>query len=77
MVKNDIERRDAIMEASEYLAGVLTYHAIIDNHYRHENTESNNGLENALIDVYTAILRYTAEVKRAAEEGIGSMLLLY
>ncbi|OJZ87121.1 hypothetical protein ASPFODRAFT_44747 [Aspergillus luchuensis CBS 106.47] len=68
MIKNDIERRDDIFHAAEYLTGILSYYAILENHYRDRKVESDRGLEDALVEVYTAILQYTAEVKKAENE---------
>jgi CRISPR/Cas system CSM-associated protein Csm2 small subunit len=31
LVRNNDERRDAIMDASEFLARIIAYHTIIDN----------------------------------------------
>ncbi|KAE8373008.1 hypothetical protein BDV26DRAFT_297356 [Aspergillus bertholletiae] len=72
LIRNDMERRDSVMEASEFLAGILSYHTIIDNNYRSGNAQSSEGLEDALVEVYIAILQYTAEAKRAEKENYGS-----
>ncbi|OJJ42631.1 hypothetical protein ASPZODRAFT_76501 [Penicilliopsis zonata CBS 506.65] len=74
LVKNNIKRRDSIMEASEFLAETLAYQAIVDRNYRSEATQSKEGLEDALIDVYVAILRYTAEVHKASKETRGARI---
>ncbi|KAJ5589982.1 protein kinase domain family protein [Penicillium hetheringtonii] len=68
LIQNDIERRDDIFEASEYLAGRLSYYTIFESTYRSKEVESDKGLEGALVEVYTAILEYTAEVKKAIQE---------
>ena len=73
MIKNDIERRDDIFHAAEYLAGILSYYAIIDNRYRERKVESDRGLEDALVEVYSAVLQYTAEVKKAENESKAGM----
>ncbi|RAH48293.1 uncharacterized protein BO95DRAFT_480367 [Aspergillus brunneoviolaceus CBS 621.78] len=67
-IQNGIQRRDDIFEAAEYLARNLSYYAIVDRHYRESQVESNRGLEDALVEVYIAVLRYTAEVKEAEKE---------
>ncbi|PYI11903.1 hypothetical protein BO78DRAFT_413007 [Aspergillus sclerotiicarbonarius CBS 121057] len=74
MISNDIERRDAIFEASEYLAGKLAYFSIIDSEYRYQGTKGSQGLEEALVDVYTAILKYSAEVKRKYHESTAARI---
>ncbi|KAH8430499.1 uncharacterized protein LDX57_008161 [Aspergillus melleus] len=68
LINNDIERRDDIFQAAEYLAGILSYYAIVDNHYRDRKVESDQGLEDALLEVYTAVLQYAAVVKKAEQE---------
>lgn len=68
MIKNDIERRDDLFEASEYLAKTISYYTIFDDYYRKMEVGSDRGLEDALIEVYAAILEYTAKVKEAAKE---------
>ena len=73
MIKNDIERRDDIFEAAEYLARILSYYAIVDKHYRERKVASNRGLENALVEVYMAVLQYAAEVKKAGQENEAGM----
>ncbi|KAJ5618698.1 hypothetical protein N7528_006809 [Penicillium herquei] len=70
LIKNDIERRDSLMEACEFLAGVLTYHAIIEHNYLSIYATGKQGLEDALVDVYVAILQYTAEIQKASNENI-------
>ncbi|KAJ5728934.1 uncharacterized protein N7483_003442 [Penicillium malachiteum] len=71
LLPKDIERHDLVVNASEYLAGVLSYHAIIDNNYRFEYSQANEGLEDALVEVYTATLKYAAEVEKAKRESHG------
>ncbi|KAL3260405.1 hypothetical protein ABHI18_004610 [Aspergillus niger] len=68
MIKNDIERRDDIFHAAEYLAGILSYYVIVDDQYRERKVESDRGLEDSLVGVYTAVLQYAAEVKRAEQQ---------
>ncbi|PYI34344.1 hypothetical protein BP00DRAFT_390371 [Aspergillus indologenus CBS 114.80] len=68
LLQNDLQRRDDIFEAAEYLARNLAYYAIVDSHYRERQVGSDRGLEDALVEVYTAILQYAAEVKEAEKE---------
>ncbi|KAE8339570.1 hypothetical protein BDV24DRAFT_165317 [Aspergillus arachidicola] len=70
LVKNDIERRDAVMEASGFLANNLSYYATIDKNDRNRQVENDEHLEEALVKFYTAILEYTAEVYRASRENV-------
>ncbi|RAK79543.1 uncharacterized protein BO72DRAFT_425227 [Aspergillus fijiensis CBS 313.89] len=75
LIQNNFQRRDDIFEAAEYLARNLSYYAIIDRHYRESRVESNRGLEDALVEVYIAILQYTAEVKEAEKESKADRIL--
>ncbi|KAE8328222.1 hypothetical protein BDV39DRAFT_204335 [Aspergillus sergii] len=68
LIKNDIERRDDVIEASGFLANTLSYYAIIDKNDRNRQVDSDEHIEEALVKVYTAILEYTAEVYRASRE---------
>ncbi|GKZ34987.1 hypothetical protein AbraIFM66950_005426 [Aspergillus brasiliensis] len=79
MVQRHIARRDAILEASEYLAKQLAYVACLDTHCRYTNAAEDKQLDNALVEVYTTILEYTAEVRKTHRESgfarIGSTLI--
>ncbi|RAH85853.1 hypothetical protein BO86DRAFT_354734 [Aspergillus japonicus CBS 114.51] len=68
LLQNNFQRRDDIFEAAEYLARNLAYYAIVDSHYRERQVGSDRGLEDALVEVYMAILQYAAEVKEAEKE---------
>ncbi|PYH86231.1 hypothetical protein BO82DRAFT_380369 [Aspergillus uvarum CBS 121591] len=79
MIKKDIERRDAILGASEYLAEQLAYFTVLDKGCRYQGRESNGQLEGALVGVYAAMLNYSAEVRRKFDESgvarIGTTLI--
>ncbi|GKZ76927.1 hypothetical protein AnigIFM56816_009036 [Aspergillus niger] len=79
MVQRDIARRDAILEASEYLAEQLAYFSFLDSDRRYTNGAGDKQLDSALVGVYTAILEYTAGVKKIHHESgfarIGSTLI--
>ncbi|PYH49811.1 uncharacterized protein BP01DRAFT_6876 [Aspergillus saccharolyticus JOP 1030-1] len=70
LVKNDIDRRDAVLDAAEFLAKTLAYHTIIEHNYRKGNIPSSAKLDDALVEVYVAILQYTAEVLKARAESV-------
>ncbi|RAK96066.1 uncharacterized protein BO80DRAFT_468932 [Aspergillus ibericus CBS 121593] len=74
MINNDIERRDAIFQASEYLAGKLAYFSIMDTEYRYQGIKDFKGLEDALVGAYTAILEYSAEVKKRYHESTAARI---
>ncbi|OJJ72571.1 hypothetical protein ASPBRDRAFT_54389 [Aspergillus brasiliensis CBS 101740] len=79
MVQRHIARRDAILEACEYLAKQLAYLACLDTHRRYTNAAEDKQLDNALVEVYSTILEYTAEVRKTHSESgfarIGSTLI--
>ncbi|KAB8275406.1 hypothetical protein BDV30DRAFT_236772 [Aspergillus minisclerotigenes] len=68
MVQNDIQRRDAVFAASEYLADTLAYYTSIDTHRRDQNVDSDENLDNSLLGVYSALLDYSAEVNKVREQ---------
>ncbi|KAF9886511.1 hypothetical protein FE257_011418 [Aspergillus nanangensis] len=72
MVSNNIDRREAMFESSEYPAENLAYYALVDTHYRDEKVEGGQNLDRALVRVYTAILEYTAEVKKVVWLELGA-----
>ncbi|KAJ5731861.1 hypothetical protein N7493_003342 [Penicillium malachiteum] len=72
IVQNTLNRRDAIFSASEYLAETLAYYALIDANYRDRGVGSDHNLDQALLQVYSAILAFTVEVKKAQNESAGS-----
>ncbi|KAB8256694.1 hypothetical protein BDV32DRAFT_153089 [Aspergillus pseudonomiae] len=68
ITQNDIQRRDAVFAASEYLADTLAYYTSIDTHHRDQNIDSDQNLDNALLGVYSAILDYSAEVNKVQKQ---------
>lgn len=67
-VQNRLDRRDAIFSAAEYLAETLAYYALVDEKYRNQDVGSDANLDQALLGVYSAILEYTAQVKKDQQE---------
>ncbi|KAJ5352445.1 hypothetical protein N7452_001419 [Penicillium brevicompactum] len=68
VMQNTLDRRDAIFAASGYLAETLAYYSLIDAAYRDQGTGSDQYIDEALLRVYTAILDFTAEVKKGQDE---------
>ncbi|KAE8380182.1 hypothetical protein BDV26DRAFT_290576 [Aspergillus bertholletiae] len=64
MVKNSMDQREAAFKSSEFLADILARYVILDAHCRKKKLSSSDGLDNAIVQVYKAILEYTAEVKK-------------
>jgi hypothetical protein len=63
-----LDRRDAIFESSEYLTEKLAYFALIDVEYRNQGVGSDSNIDQALLRVYSALLGFTSEVKKAQDE---------
>ncbi|KAJ5165394.1 uncharacterized protein N7500_007224 [Penicillium coprophilum] len=74
LLQKDIERRDSVVASSEFLAVVIAYHTLVEHNYLSEYTQANKGLENALVEVYVAILKYAAEVEKTRTESRGRRL---
>ncbi|KAJ5626486.1 hypothetical protein N7528_003913 [Penicillium herquei] len=68
IIQNNLDRRDAIFDSSEYLSNTLAYHTLIDVNYRKQGVPSDRHLDQALLQVYSAILEFTAEVNKAKDE---------
>lgn len=64
MAKNSVDQREAAFKSSEFLAEILARYVILDSHCREKKLPSSDGLDNAIVQVYKAILEYTAEVKK-------------
>ncbi|KAJ5995824.1 hypothetical protein N7481_002801 [Penicillium waksmanii] len=74
MVENDIDRRDAIFEACEFLADKLAYYSIIDDYCWRHRGQTHERIRQSLIGIYTAIFCYTAEVKKRSNENYGDQM---
>ncbi|KAJ5626764.1 hypothetical protein N7528_004191 [Penicillium herquei] len=72
VVGNSLDRRDAIFQASDYLSEKLAYYSLIDANYRNQGVGSDHQLDETLLDVYKAILRFTVDVKKAQDESAAS-----
>ncbi|GLB11572.1 hypothetical protein AtubIFM57258_008442 [Aspergillus tubingensis] len=72
---HDVDSEAQHQVHAEYLAGILSYYAIVDNHYRERKVESDRELEDALVEVYIAVLQYAAEVKKAEQESNAARIL--
>ncbi|KAJ5726656.1 uncharacterized protein N7483_008013 [Penicillium malachiteum] len=75
VVQNNLDRRDAIFASSEYLAENLAYYAVVDTNYRNKGVASDHYLDEALLKIYSAILAFTVEVKKAGDEKAPSRAL--
>ncbi|KAL4795224.1 hypothetical protein BDV19DRAFT_389361 [Aspergillus venezuelensis] len=69
MTKNNMEQKEAVFESSEFLADILARYTILDHHYRIQGLPSSDGLDSAIVQVYKALLEYSAEVERQRSAG--------
>ena len=76
MAQNHNDRRAALFESSEFLASVLARCGMVEKNFYHDgnNVETKAGVESAIVQVYRAILRYTAEVQTVQDPGMGKQI---
>lgn len=76
MTQNHNDRRAALFESSEFLANVLARCGVVEKNFYHDgnNVETKAGVEGAIVQVYRAILRYTAEVQAVQDPSMGKQI---
>ncbi|PIG89297.1 hypothetical protein AARAC_010795 [Aspergillus arachidicola] len=76
MSKNYSDQRTALFESSDYLADLLTQCAFIEkNYYLDSSSSIKENVGSALIRLYTAILHYTALIRKTQDANMGRKLL--
>ena len=70
MTKNSVDQREAAFKSSEFLADILARYLILDENCRNKELASSDGLDNAIVQVYKAVLEYTAEVKKRQKASV-------
>jgi hypothetical protein len=70
LVQNDLSRTELLLDASTYLADILALYASIEMHYSDVGFEDCVQLQDSIVTVYTAVLRYAFEVKKAQDSGV-------
>ncbi|KAI9041634.1 phosphoglycerate mutase family protein [Aspergillus affinis] len=63
------DQKEAFFESSEFLAETLARYTILDRHCRTEKLPSSDGFDNAIVQVYKAVLEFTAEVEKQRSTG--------
>ena len=63
LAQNDQDRLDMLFKSSAFLANLLARYANIEVQYLNQDIKDVDRLENAIIDVYVAILEYAGEVQ--------------
>ena len=66
---------DALFESSEFLAGVLSGCACIENNFYRNNSTRKSEVERATIEIYKAIFRYAAELLAVQNASVGRRIL--
>lgn len=72
MIKNDNDLLRAVFDASAFLADILARYTSIEVHYRDCQLKDRRDLEDAVVDVYLAVLNYSAAVIRANNANVAS-----
>ncbi|KAJ6032534.1 WD40-repeat-containing domain protein [Penicillium herquei] len=76
VTKNHHDAHAAVFQSSEFLAEKLSRYGLIEVAYRHDKTiKSKEGVENAIIQVYFAILNYAAQLQIEQNAGTGTHIL--
>ncbi len=65
MIKNDHDLLNSIFDATGYLSGIIARYTSIAIDYRDRKFNDSERLEDAIIEVYVAILNYSAAVADA------------
>lgn len=69
LVRLDLVRTQALLDASAYLSDQLARYFIIEQRFAYENADDSNRLQDCIISVYSVVLKYAFEVKQARESG--------
>ncbi|KAJ5716464.1 hypothetical protein N7493_008375 [Penicillium malachiteum] len=73
--QNHHDARNALFESSEYLADVITQCAFVEQRFYLDGDSDIRGhVESAIINLYKAILRYSAQIRNSQQSGIGRNL---
>jgi hypothetical protein len=76
MIQNRKDLRDALLQSSGFLADTLARYAYIEKKfYAENNLETKSQMENAIVQVYTAIFHHAVEVWTVHEANIGKQIL--
>ncbi|KAJ6023799.1 NACHT and WD40 domain protein [Penicillium herquei] len=75
MTKNHYDRRDALLESSQYLAETLARCGYIEKKICHDRPDEEGVVTQAIITLYRAILQYAARVMASHKMSTGDKLL--
>lgn len=75
LMQNDRDRTEKIFESSAFLASVLLRYRSIETYYLSRPLQDSSQLEKAIIDVYVAVLEYTAAVRTTNQANLAKRVL--
>ena len=75
LVKNDLDNLEAVFESAVFLSDLLARFASIDKNFRDRLLDDTLDFENTIVNVYLAILAYSAEIIKQSQKNIPSRYL--
>lgn len=69
LVHRDLVRTQALLDASAYLSDLLARYFIIEQRYAYEDADDSERLQDCIIPIYSAVLKYAVKVKEADDRG--------
>ncbi|KAL8787323.1 MAG: hypothetical protein Q9195_007818 [Heterodermia aff. obscurata] len=70
LVKNDLDTLEAVFESAFFLSDLLARFASIDRNFRDRILDDTPDFENTIVNVYWAILVYSAEITKQSRKNI-------
>lgn len=75
---NDQAQQECILEGSLYLTDLVSYYARVEAFYITRPSEAVASLQEKIIDIYVAILKYSIELRKVLDQGnLCGFLLLF
>ena len=74
-MKNDLDALEAVFESVVFVSDLLARFASIDSNFRDRILDDTPEFENTIVNVYLAILVYSAEVTKQSQKNIPSRSL--
>jgi hypothetical protein len=70
LLQNNMDRVDAIFDSAAEMAKILPKYAIVEAQYRDRPLQEQGALEERIVNVYSALLQYTAEAQKGLNQSI-------
>lgn len=74
-MKNDLDTLEAVFESAVFLSDLLARFTSIDKKFRDRIVDDTLDFENTIVNVYLAILVYSAEITKQSQKNIPSRYL--